>query len=111
VKGIAQEIGRRASPDDVVVHEGPIENAGALEWYSGRRPLILDGRRSVLGFGADRPEARGRFWDDSTLAAAWSGPGRVWLVTARPSDRSVVSRLPDARLAAEDGGRRVYVNR
>jgi 4-amino-4-deoxy-L-arabinose transferase-like glycosyltransferase len=111
VKGIAQEIGRRASPDDVVVHEGPIENAGALEWYSGRRPLILDGRRSVLGFGADRPEARGRFWDDSTLAAAWSGPARVWLVTARPSDQSVVSRLPGARLAAEDGGRRVYVNR
>jgi 4-amino-4-deoxy-L-arabinose transferase-like glycosyltransferase len=111
VKGIAGEIERRAGRDDVVAHEGPIENAGALEWYSGRRPVIVDGRRSVLGFGADRPESRGRFWDASALATAWSGAERVWLVTARPLDGSVVARLPGPRLVAESGGRRLYVNR
>src|SRR5207249_1937500 len=46
VKPIALELARRAGPADVVVHEGPLENSGALEWYSGRRPVILDGRRS-----------------------------------------------------------------
>lgn len=111
VKGIGEEIARRASPGDVVAHEGPLENAGALEWYGGRRPVIVDGRRSVLGFGATLPEARSAFWESARLRVAWSGPRRVWLVTGRPPEVSVVSQLPDARLVAAGGGRRLYVNR
>jgi 4-amino-4-deoxy-L-arabinose transferase-like glycosyltransferase len=110
VKGMGEEIRRRAAPADVVAHEGPIENAGALEWYAGRRPVIVDGRRSVLGFGATRPEGRDAFWDGARLRAAWTGPRRVWLVTGRPTERSVVSRLPEARLVTSGGGRRLYVN-
>jgi 4-amino-4-deoxy-L-arabinose transferase-like glycosyltransferase len=111
VKSLAEEIRGRAGPGDIVVHEGPIENAGALEWYSGRRPVIVDGRRSVLGFGAGTPAGRATFWDHSSLAREWSGGQRVWLVTARASERSVVARLSEARLVAEGGGRRLYVNR
>jgi Dolichyl-phosphate-mannose-protein mannosyltransferase len=111
VRSIAEEIRQRAGPTDLVLHEGPIENAGALEWYSDRRPMIVDGRRSVLGFGATRPEARGAFWDEAALAAAWSGPQRVWLVTGRAAERSAVARLAGARLVAVGGGRRLYVNR
>ena len=111
VKPIALELARRAAPADVVVHEGPLENSGALEWYSGRRPVILDGRRSVLGFGATQPESRDLFWDRARLAAAWAGGARVWLVTGRGADRSAVSALPGPRLVASAGGRRLYVNR
>ena len=105
------EVRRHADPADVVALEGPIENAGALEWYSGRRPVIVDGRRSVLGFGSTRPEWRDTFWDAARLDAAWQGAARVWLVTGRPPERSVVTRLPAARLVATGGGRRLYVNR
>jgi hypothetical protein len=111
VKGIAEEVRQRAGPDDIVAHEGPIENAGALEWYSGHRPVIVEGRRSVLGFGSSRPPAREAFWDGARLARAWEGPERVWLVTGRPPERSVVVRLPEARLVTAGGGRRLYVNR
>jgi 4-amino-4-deoxy-L-arabinose transferase-like glycosyltransferase len=111
VKGIGEEVRRHADPADVVALEGPIENAGALEWYSGRRPVIVDGRRSVLGFGSTRPEWRDTFWDAARLDAAWQGAARVWLVTGRPPERSVVTRLPAARLVATGGGRRLYVNR
>ena len=111
VKGIAEEVRQRAAPEDVVAHEGPIENAGAFEWYSGRRPVMVDGRRSVLGFGATRPQARDSFWDDEELSRAWSGPRRVWLVTGRSPERSVVARLGAARLVAVGGGRRLYANR
>jgi 4-amino-4-deoxy-L-arabinose transferase-like glycosyltransferase len=111
VKGLAEEIARRAGPADVVAHEGPLENAGALEWYGGRRPVIVDGRRSVLGFGATTAGAAEMFWDGARLEQSWRGPRRVWLLTGRPRDRSVVGRLPDARLVAAGGGRRVYVNR
>ena len=111
VKGIAEEVRRRAAPGDVLAHEGPLENAGALEWYSGRRPVIVEGRRSVLGFGASRAESRDAFWDRAQLDRAWREPGRIWLVTARPPERSVVARLGDARLVAVGGGRRLYANR
>jgi hypothetical protein len=111
VKPIALELARQASAADVIVHEGPIENSGALEWYSGRRPVILDGRRSVLGFGASQAESRDMFWDHARLAAAWADGSRVWLVTGRAEDHSVVRGLPGRRLIASAGGRRLYVNR
>ena len=111
VKPIALELARQASASDVIVHEGPIENSGALEWYSGRRPVILDGQRSVLGFGASQPESRDAFWDGPRLAAAWTDGRRVWLVTGRADDHSVVRALPGRRLVVTAGGRRLYVNR
>lgn len=111
VKLVALTIATAAGPGDLVAHEGPIENSGALEWYSGRRPVIVDGRRSVLGFGATRAGAGETFWDAVRLEAAWAGSGRVWLVTVRASARSVVSRLPGAQLVVEAGGRCLYVNR
>jgi len=111
VKPIALELARQASAADVIVHEGPIENSGALEWYSGRRPVILDGRRSVLGFGASRPESRDVFWDRARLATAWADGDRVWLVTGRAEDHSVAATLPGRRLIVTAGGRRLYVNR
>ena len=102
-------IARAAAADDVVVHEGPLESSGALEWYTGRRPVIVDGRRSVLAFGALRPEGRQVFWDEPRLRQAWAA-GRVWLVSVRPPERSVASRLPGARLVASAGGRTLWVN-
>ena len=35
----------------------------------------------------------------------------IWLVTGRPPERSVVAQLPEVRLVAAGGGRRLYVNR
>src|SRR6185503_12809282 len=67
VRELARNVARLAGPDDVVAHEGPIENSGAFEWYAGRRPVFIDARRSVLGCGAERPEARDLFWDEARL--------------------------------------------
>jgi 4-amino-4-deoxy-L-arabinose transferase-like glycosyltransferase len=111
VKSIAREVAARFEPGDVLVHEGPLENSGALEWYSGLRPVIVDGRRSVLAFGASHPEMAEAFWDQARLAAVWRGERRVWLVTGRRPGASLVSTLPAARLLASGGGRRLYVNR
>lgn len=111
VKGLALELRSRLGPDDLVVHEGPLENSGALEWYSGARPVIVDGRRSVLAFGATRPEAAGGFWERERLLATWTGDRRVWLVTGRSPAVSVATALPGAQLAVNAGGRRLYVNR
>jgi 4-amino-4-deoxy-L-arabinose transferase-like glycosyltransferase len=110
VKDLARTVARHAGPDDVVVHEGPIENSGAFEWYAGRRPVIVDGRRSVLGFGAERPEARDLVWDESRLRDAWASGRRVWVVSVRSPTRSVVGGLPAAQLLGVSGGRSLWVN-
>ncbi len=110
VRSLAVEVARRAGPDDLVVHEGPLENSGALEWYAQRRPVIVDGRRSVLGFGATFADAADVLWERERLREAWAGH-RVWLVTIRAPARSVAAELPGAQLVAEAGGRRLYVNR
>jgi 4-amino-4-deoxy-L-arabinose transferase-like glycosyltransferase len=110
VRELARNVARLAGPDDVVAHEGPIENSGAFEWYAGRRPVIIDGRRSVLGFGAERPEARDLFWDEARLRDAWASGRRGWVVSVRSPARSVVAGLPAARLLGVSGGRSLWMN-
>jgi hypothetical protein len=112
VAGLAGDLRRAMAPGDVLVHEGPIENSGAIEFYSGRRPALVDGRTSVLGIGATFPDAAGTFWDAAALARAWGSERRVFLVTTRAPDRSLVAALPRERvhLLAARGGRWLYSN-
>ena len=112
VAGLAAEVARRMAPGDLLVHEGPIENSGALEFYSGRRPVLLDGRRSVLGISATYPEASGGFWDAAELARAWESGRRVFLVTPRAPGQSLVAGLPagSAHLLESRNGRWLYRN-
>lgn len=106
---IARFVARHAAPADLLVHEGPIETSGSLEWYSGRRPVIVNGRRSVVAFGATRPEAAEIFWDAARLREAWTHE-RVWLVTTRPASHSVAASLAGARLVQRTGTRALYVS-
>jgi hypothetical protein len=113
VAAMAREVGREMGPGDVLVHEGPIENSGALEFYSGRRPTLLDGRRSVLGFGATFPDAGEMFWDAERFRREWLlGGRRLLLVTPWSPARSVVASLPPerVRMLLHDNGRWLYDN-
>jgi hypothetical protein len=110
VRGLAMEIRRKLAADDLLVHEGPIENSGALELYSGRRPILLDARRSVLGFGATFADAQETFWDSLRFRREWCSGRRILLVTVRPAESSIATRLPPGSLAlvAAENGRRLY---
>jgi hypothetical protein len=112
VAGLAGGLARRIGPGDLLLHEGPIENSGGLEFYSGRRPVLVDARQSVLGIGATLPEARGTFWDASDLARAWRSDRRVFLVTPRAPGRSLVAGLPtgSVHLLESGNGRWLYSN-
>ena len=106
-RAVAAAVMSRLGEGDVLAHEGPIEQSGALEWYSGRRPVIVDGRRSVLAFGATRPESAPFFWTAAELERAWRRQ-RVWIVTTRSPAHSLAARLPGARLIGTFGGRSLY---
>ena len=113
VDRLGAELAARARPGDFVVHEGPIEASGALELYSGRRPALLDGTRSVLGFGATFADARDTFWTAERFKEAWLSSGRTtYLVTPRAPERSVIAGLPAdrVRLVLGHNGRRLYVS-
>ena len=110
VAGMAREIRARLSPDDVLVLEGPIENAGAVELYSGHRPALLDGRRSVLGIGATFADAADTFWSPARFTTAWAGAKPPYLLTTRVPAQSIVAQLPpdSVRLLARQNGRWLY---
>lgn len=112
VRGMALEVRRRAGPTDLILHEGPIENSGALEFYAGLRPAILDGRVSVLGFGSTFAEARDTFWERPRLAEAWRSSRRIFLLTTRDPERSAVRDLSLSGIhrLAVGGGRWLYSN-
>jgi len=74
-EAIALELARRAGPTDVVV-QGALEDSGALRVVFRPAPVIVDGRRSVLGFGATRPESRDAFWTAAS-GLRLDGRGRV----------------------------------
>jgi 4-amino-4-deoxy-L-arabinose transferase-like glycosyltransferase len=107
---MAGEIRARLAPGDVLVLEGPIENAGAVEFYSGHRPALLDASRSVLGIGATFADAAATFWSTPRFTEAWASARPPYLLTTREPDRSIVASLPprSARLLFAHNGRWLY---
>ena len=110
VAGMAREIRERLGPGDVLVLEGPIENAGAVEFYSGHRPALLDARRSVLGIGATFADAADTFWTPARFTQAWASARPPYLLTTRELARSIAAELPpdSIRLLAAQNGRWLY---
>jgi hypothetical protein len=112
VTGMAAEVSRLAESGALLAHEGPIENSGALEFYSGHRPVLVDARRSVLGMGATFPDAADSFWTSGKLRAAWLSGRHILLVTPRDPRRSLVADLPQerVRLLRAENGRWLYTS-
>ena len=112
VASLAAEVRRLATPETVLVHEGPIENSGALELYASRRPILVDARRSVLGFGATFSDSAPTFWTAAALREAWLSGAALLLVTPRDPRHSVIASLPPDRvtLLRAENGRWLYAS-
>src|SRR5574337_871134 len=110
---IAEFLMKAAGPDDVVVHEGALENSGSLVLALDRPVKVARGERSNLAFGATFPEGAEIFWDDRRLREAWQGPRRVFLASIMAPERSMVRELPagNVHLLLQAGGRWLYSNR
>jgi hypothetical protein len=113
VRPMAEAFSLHAGPQDLLVHEGALENSGALFVYLPRPVKVIDGLRSNLAFGATFPEAREVFWERAELRAKWEGPGRVFLLSVVKPERSLVREFPPAsvHLLGQSGGRWLYSNR
>lgn len=112
MRSVAQTVGRLASPVNVVLYEGYLENAGGLPYYTGRQIHVLGPARGDLAFGSRFPEAQGLFFSSEEFLGLWQGPGRVFLVTDHPRERSAVRSVPLERshLLFLDHGKWLYSN-
>lgn len=111
-RAVAEALAVRLRPGDLVAHEGPLENSGSVLLLLAEPVKVVNGLHSNLAFGATFPEARDIFWDSPRLQRAWSEPGRRFLVTSVPPQRSVVRTLPPGatHVLAQGGGRWLYSN-
>ncbi len=112
-RAVSSEIVARARPGDVIAHEGSLEYSAALPFYTARRIVVVNGARGDLEFASRLPDARGYFLDTPGFLQLWRGGARVFLVTQRPGERSVVAGLPSdsVHLLGRFGSRWLYSNR
>jgi 4-amino-4-deoxy-L-arabinose transferase-like glycosyltransferase len=112
LRPLAARVLAEARADDTLVHERGMEKGGGLLFYTGRRSLVLNGRRGDLDFGSRLPGFRQAFITTPGFQALWSGPGRVFLVTDLPVLRSAISAVaPAPILLAATPTRWLYANR
>jgi branched-subunit amino acid transport protein AzlD len=112
-RAVSLAIVERARADDVIAHEGALEYSAALPFYTRRRVVVVNGARGDLEPASRFPEARGWFVDAPGLRRLWDGAGRVFLVTQRARERSVVGALPTGSVTVlgRFGSRWLYSNR
>lgn len=112
-KAVSQALVARAGAEDLIVHEGSLEYSAALPFYTRRRIFVVNGVRGDLDFASRLPEGREWFLDTAGLGRVWDGPKRVFLVTQRPRERSVVAALPagNVREIGKFGSRWLYSSR
>jgi 4-amino-4-deoxy-L-arabinose transferase-like glycosyltransferase len=105
---LAEAIGPRLVPDDVIVLNGEYESGSTLGFYLQRQVRILNGRSSNLWYGSFFSDAPAIFDDDTSIGRLWSGPRRVFLLT----DAAQPPHLPGASFTiATSGGKAVLSNR
>ena len=104
---LAEAIKPEVDTDDVVVVNGPYEEASALGFYLERPVKLLNGRADVLAPWSFAPDAPAIFLDNAALGQLWSSDTRVFLWTTPES----VPELPgETYVVGRDGGREFVSN-
>jgi 4-amino-4-deoxy-L-arabinose transferase-like glycosyltransferase len=106
-KALADAIGPRLHPVDVVEINGEYEAGSTLGFYLRRQVRILNGRSSDLWYGSLFPDAPRIFDDDASFRELWNGPKRIFLWT--PKDHVPVLPAP-AYAIAQSGGKEILSN-
>ena len=110
-KQLAQEIAKRARPEDQVMIYGDQAFGSSLLFYL-RRPIeLVEGRTTSMWFGSTFADAPKIYLSDADLQRDWAGGSRVFLFVPPHQKARVDSLLPDRFLIAELSSKSVYSNR
>jgi 4-amino-4-deoxy-L-arabinose transferase-like glycosyltransferase len=104
---LGEAIKPEVDPGDVVVINGPYEDASALPFYLERQVKLLDPRPDVLAPWSFAPDAPSIFLNHADLGTLWTSSTRVFLWTPQ----SNIPALPGTSyVIARDGGREILSN-
>jgi 4-amino-4-deoxy-L-arabinose transferase-like glycosyltransferase len=106
---LAKAIEGRYRPGDVIVIDGPYDEASTLNFYTGVQVHVLHEPSGNLWYGAKFPDAPHIFESAGSLAAMWNGKPRVFVWT----DQTDAPELRGLKtfLLARSGGKFIYTNR
>jgi 4-amino-4-deoxy-L-arabinose transferase-like glycosyltransferase len=109
-KELAQEIARRAGPEDKVMIYGDQAFGSSLLFYLKRPIDLVEGRTTSMWFGSTFADAPKIYLTDADLLRDWAGSGRVFLFVPEYEKRQVDELLPGKFVVAEVSGKSVYSN-
>ena len=104
---LAEAIKPEVDAGDVIVINGPYEDASALPFYLERQVHILDRRPDVLAPWSYAPDSPPVFLDNAALAALWTSDARVWVWTPTATPPSLPGQ---SYVIARTGGREILSN-
>ncbi|MGO9338764.1 MAG: ArnT family glycosyltransferase [Terracidiphilus sp.] len=106
---LAEAIQGRYRPGDVIVIDGPYDEASTLNFYTGIQVHVLHEPSGNLWYGAKFPDAPHIFETPESLAAMWNGKSQifVWTDQAEPPELHGLKSF----LLARSGGKSIFSNR
>ncbi len=112
VRPVVDFLREARSSETLIFHEGPLEKSGSLILNLERPVKIVNGHQSNLAFGSTFPEAEEIFWSPDRVKEIWLEPDKVFLVSVRNPENSIVQELPQTsvHLLLKAGDRWLYTN-
>lgn len=110
-KKLADAVEQEFRPGDVIVSYGTYEDASTLNFYV-RQPIHVVNTRTEgdLDYGSLFPDAPKIFENDTSFAALWQGPRRVFVWVEEDHIPKVV-QLTGSYQLARSGGKLILLNR
>lgn len=110
-KGLAVTLAKVLQPGDTVMLDGELTSGSTLLFYTRHPLLLVNGRVNGPWFGSFWPDAPPVFADRNSLRRAWSGQGRVYLLTYQRERIADLQRSAPVRIFATSGGKLILTNR
>lgn len=106
-KQLAEAVKPQLRPSDLLVIDGELESGSTMVFYTGHQAHLLNGRSSNMWYGSLFPDCPSIFETDESFGRLWSSGQRVFFWTDR--EGAALKGKP-ARIFAQGGGKRIYVN-
>jgi hypothetical protein len=100
------------SPPGELIEDNAYYTFSSVFFYTNRRGLLLDGRKTNLEYGSYAPDAPKVFINDSDFAELWQKPERYYLLVEGTSLARIQGLVtqPSIHVAAESGGKYLLTN-
>ncbi len=106
---LAVAIKQDYKPGDLVIVDGEYHEASTLNFYTGLPLRVLHEPSGNLWYGSQFPDAPHVFETDSSFAALWTGPFKIFLWSTEEEPKVLRGRA--RHLLVRSGGKFIFTNR